>query len=144
VQGEVKYVREYDPKQPGKIIRVPVDLGPLLGSGVLTLCAAEKQEETDLFVHYASLFRSDGEAMCIALAESRDWPVATDDTKAIRIAQAAGLTVICCPELVKRWADVAHPDQATLTKAIQDIELLAQFRPNPAMPEYQWWGDQLP
>jgi len=82
--------------------------------------------------------------MCIALAESRDWPVATDDTKAIRIAQAAGLTVICCPELVKRWADVTHPDKATLKKTIQDIELLAQFRPNPAIPEYQWWVDQLP
>jgi hypothetical protein len=141
---EVKFIRRMDATRPGQIVQVPVDLSPLLAGGLLNPCKAESQDESDRFVHYATLFRSDGEAMCIALAESRGWTIATDDSKAIRIAKEAGLTVICCPELVKRWADVRHPDQATLIKAIQDIELFAQFRPNTSMPEYQWWVDQLP
>ena len=81
--------------------------------------------------------------MCLALAESRSWLIATDDRKAICIGQQAGLTVLSSPELVKMWAENAHPDQPTLVKALNDIELLAQFRPNASMPEYQWWLDQI-
>ena len=81
--------------------------------------------------------------MCLALAEQRKWVVATDDRKAIRVAQQAGLTVVSCPELVKAWADATGPDQAVLNKVLQDIQVLAQFKPNPAMPEYQWWVDEL-
>jgi hypothetical protein len=143
VQAEVQYVRQPDPAQPGQIITVPADLSPLLGAGVLTLCQPVSQQELDRFTQYATQFRSDGEAMCLALAECRGWPVATDDRKAIRIAQQAGLTVLSCPDLVKTWADATQADQATLTKVLHDIELLAHFRPNPSLPQYQWWVDQL-
>jgi hypothetical protein len=143
VQGEVQYIRQPDPADPSKITPVQVDLNPLLASGVLTLCQPDNQQEEDLFTQYATRFRSDGEAMCLALAESRDWLIATDDRKAIRIALQAGLTVLSSPHLVKTWADTDGPDQTTVTKALQDIELFAQFRPNPTMPEYQWWVGQL-
>lgn len=143
VQAEVQFVRQVDPSQPGTIIRVTTDLSGLLGSGVVTLCQCDNQTESDIFTQYATQFRSDGEAMCLALAESRGWLVATDDRKAIRIGPQAGLTVLSCPQLIKTWADVDHPDQATLVNALKDIELLAQFRPNATMPEFQWWLDQL-
>jgi hypothetical protein len=45
--------------------------------------------------------------------------------------------------LVKQWAGATKPDQATLCKVLRDIQVLAQFKPNPAMPEYQWWIDEL-
>lgn len=144
VQGEIKYIRQADATNPGQIIQVPVDLNPWVAAGLLTLCQAENQQQSDLFVQYAAQFRSDGEAMCLALAESRGWIIATDDRKAIRLAQEARLMVVCCPQLVKRWADTAHPDQSTLTTAIQDIERFAHFRPNATMPECEWWNDQLP
>src|SRR5262245_2002234 len=143
VQGEVQYVRQQDPAQPGKIVRVPADLSGLIGSGVLTVCGPQNKQELDRFTHYATLFRSDGESMCLALAEARGWVVATDDRRAIRVAQQAGLTVVCGPQLVKAWADAASPDQATLIRVLQDIQMLAQFKPNPSMQEYQWWVDQL-
>ena len=81
--------------------------------------------------------------MCLALAEQRKWLVATDDRKAIRIAQQAGLTVVSCPELVKAWADATGPAQSTLSRVLQDIQVLAQFTPNATMPEYRWWVDEL-
>jgi hypothetical protein len=143
VQGEVQYVRRHDPTQAGKLVKVPADLSRLIGSGVLTVCFPQSQQEMDRFTRYATLFRSDGESMCLAVAEQRGWVVATDDRRAIRVTQQAGLSVVSCPQLVKAWADATAPDDATLVRVLQDIQILAQFKPNPSMPEYQWWVDQL-
>jgi hypothetical protein len=81
--------------------------------------------------------------MCLAIAAERRWTVATDDRRAIRIAQQAGLTVVSCPELLKGWADVTRPTQNELCRVLHDIQMLAQFRPNATMPEYQWWINVL-
>lgn len=143
VQGEIQYRRQHDPAQAGKTINVPVDLSAMIASGLLTVCNLQTQQDMDRFTHYASVFRSDGEAMCLALAEERKWVVATDDRKAIRVAQHAGLTVVSCPELVKTWAVATGPDQAALNRVLRDIQVLAQFTPNPTMSEYQWWVDEL-
>ena len=124
-------------------MNVPADLSGMISSGVLTLCQPENQQELNQFTHYAAMFRSDGEAMCLAIAEQRKWVMATDDRKAIRIAQQAGVTVMNCPELVKAWADATGPDQAALNKVLLDIQVLAQFKPNPTMPEFQWWLDEV-
>jgi hypothetical protein len=140
---QVQYRREHDPAQPGKTVMVPVDLSGLISSGVLTVCDPQNQQELNQFTRYAAIFRSDGEAMCLALALERKWVVATDDRKAIRVAQKAGLTIVSCPELVKTWADSTRPNQTTLNNVVQDIQVLAQFKPNPTMPEYQWWVDEL-
>jgi hypothetical protein len=143
VQVEVQYCRQFDPTQAGKTITVPADLAGMISSGVLTVCDPQTQQELDQFTRYAAIFRSDGEAMCLAIAEQRNWVVATDDRKAIRVAQLAGMTVASCPVLVKAWADATGPKQAVLTRVLQDIQVLAQFKPNPAMPEYHWWVDEV-
>lgn len=143
VQAEVQYRRQRDPVQPGQTIIVPVDLSPLVNSGLLTLCSPQTQQELDQFTQYATIFRSDGEAMCLAIAGERNWTVATDDRRALRIAQQAGLAVVSCPELVKAWADATRPDQGEINRVLQDIQVLAQFQPNATMPEFQWWTDEL-
>jgi hypothetical protein len=143
VQGEVKYLRRYDPAQAGAFLNAPADLTPHVASGLLTPCQPDDPQEQARFVHYATLFRSDGEAMCLALAESRGWPVATDDRRAIRVAERAGLTVVSCPQLVKAWVDATRPDPVKVVQVLTDIQTLAQFRPNPAMPESAWWNQRL-
>ncbi len=143
VESEVQHVRQYDLTQAGRFVKIAVDLSPLKSSGVLQTCVPATQFELDRFVHFAAQFRSDGEAMCIAIAEQRSWGIATDDRKAIRVAQQGGLAVISCPEIMKRWADATGPDQASLCKVLQNIQVLSQFKPNPSMPEYQWWVDEL-
>jgi hypothetical protein len=143
VQAEVQYRREYDPTQPGQTLMVPVDLSPMIGSGLLTVCTPQNEQELDQFMQYATIFRSDGEAMCLALAAERKWIVATDDRRAIRIAQQAGMTVLSCPQLVKAWADATNPDQKTLHRVLQDIQVLAQFKPNATMPKFHWWVDEV-
>lgn len=143
VEAEVQFVRQPDPSDRQKFLTVPIDLGSLISASLLTPCQPDDQEELDLFTRYAALFRSDGEAMCLALAESRGWTMATDDRKALRLGQQAGVTGISSPQLLKMWADSDHPSHPTLVQALKDIELHARFRPNSTMPECQWWLDQL-
>lgn len=144
VKDEIRFVRRYDPTDSSLIVSMAADLTPLISTGLLKVCQPDKSAELDLFTRYAALFRSDGEAMCLALAESRGWSIATDDKKAMRIAEQAGLDVVSSPRLLKLWADSEHPDQSGVTKALKDIERLAQFRPNSAMPECKWWTRQAP
>ncbi len=144
VQGEVRYQRRHDAAQAGAILTDPADLSPYIASGLLIPCQPDDPQEQARFVQYATVFRSDGEAMCLALAESRGWTVATDDKKAIKVAEKAGLKVISCPQLVKAWADATRPDAATVARVMTDIQTLAQFRPNSMMPEAVWWAAQLP
>src|SRR3954452_22899061 len=94
VESEVRHVRRYDASNPGQILTVPVDLSILKAVGLIQPCAPSDQAEQDRFIQYAARFRSDGEAMCLAIAEHRGWIVATDDRKAIRVAQQAGLSVL--------------------------------------------------
>jgi hypothetical protein len=141
VQAEVKYVRQHDPDNPGSYKNVTADLTLLVKSGALAPCQPDDPQEEARYVHYATLFRSDGEAMCLALAESRGWIVATDDRKAIMVARQAGLTVASCPELVKLWADSTRPDAPSLVQVLTDIQTLAQFRPNSRMPRSDWWNN---
>jgi hypothetical protein len=143
VQGEVLYHRHHDPAHQGKTINLPVDLSGMISSGLFTDCTPQTRKEMNQFTHYATVFRSDGEAMCLAVALERQWVVATDDRKAIRVARQAGLTVVCCPELVKTWADATGPNQAALSKVLQNIQVLAQFKPNASMPAYKWWVAEI-
>ncbi len=143
VQAEVQYVRQHDPDNPGSYGNVPADFTPFVNSGVLTICQPDDGQEQAQYVHYAMLFRSAGEAMCLALVVCRGWTVATDDRRAISVAQNAGLSVVSCPELVKAWADVTHPDSNSVLRVLTNIQSLAQFRPNPKMPGYKWWIDRL-
>ncbi len=143
VQAEIQYLRRHDPAKPGVFVNEPADQTPYFASGLLTACQPDSPQEQARFTHYAAQFRSDGNAMFLAIAESRGWSLATDDRKAIRVAGQAGLTVISCPELVKTWASATRPDNATLVQALIGIQTLAQFRPDAAMPESAWWFKQI-
>jgi hypothetical protein len=135
VNAEVQFVRQHDPARPGSFLNAPVDLSPDLKSGLLTACQPADPKEQTPFVQYAAQFRSDGEAMCLAITETRGWVVATDDRKTIRVAEKGGLTVVSCPQLVKAWVDATRPDTALVVQVLTDIQTLAQFRPNSTMPD---------
>lgn len=142
VRAEVQFVRQDDPVHPAAFLNVPVDWTPHISSGLLSLCQPDNSEKQARFVDYAALFRSDDEAMCLALAECRGWQVATDDRKAIRVAQQAGMTVLSGPELIKAWADATRPDTPSVVRVLTNIHRLAKFSPTSTMPESAWWFSQ--
>jgi hypothetical protein len=108
---------------------------------LLTPCDLEGEEEPRWFVQLATLFRSDGEAACLAVARSRGWALATDDRKARREAGNLGVSVVTTAELVKAWADATGADEAAVAGLLRDVQTFTRFIPHKTMPLHQWWVD---
>src|SRR6266540_3934446 len=102
VTTEALYVRKPDPEDAARLVKEAIDLKPALDAGILRTCDAATDAETALFVELAVAL-DDGEAMCLAIAQSRGWTLATDDRKARRIAAERGVPLISTPELLKQW-----------------------------------------
>ena len=83
----------------------------------------------------------DGEAMALALAKARGWKLATDDRKAISLAEKLHVEVITTPELVKYWAERTKPTAAILREVLLHIQNRARFFPNDKSPLRDWWFD---
>jgi hypothetical protein len=143
VRAEVQFIRQHDPARPGSFVTAQVDLSPHLNTGLLTACQPTGSHEQSLFVQYAAHFRADGEATCLAIAESRGWTIATDDRKAIRVAQQVGLTVVSSPALLNAWAVATNAGRGTIAQVLTDIQTLARFQPSPSMPHAGWWYRQI-
>jgi len=138
VRAEALTIRQPDPGDPSKLVAVTIDLSDVLSTGLLRECRIESEDELDAFVKFATMI-DDGEASCLALAQSRGWIVATDDRKAIRIATESGISVITTPELVQRWIDLNVPDEDEVVEALRRIERFASFRPHRSSPLHGWW-----
>jgi predicted nucleic acid-binding protein len=115
-----------------------IDLTPCVTSGVLDRCKPETAEERNLYVELA-LEVDDGEAMTLAIAATRRWAIATDDTAARNVAKRLGLTMYATPQLLRLWAARTKADHQRIHVAITRIESMARYVPNPAMPDADWW-----
>jgi hypothetical protein len=124
----------------GTIHKSPIDLRLLIDDGTLLSCTAAPGKERDLYVDLATRI-DDGEAMALAIATTRGWTLATDDRKAIRIADELSVAVLTTPDLIKRWSDAATPSADELRETIRLIEVRASFFPATSHPLHNWWRD---
>lgn len=139
VLSEAVYLRvELD---DGSVERQSLDLQGLVEAGVLLPCHVEGAEETELYVDLAAHL-DDGEALALAIAKTRRWLLSTDDRKARRLAGDLGVKVLTTPEILKRWADAAHPSPVEIREMLQNIERRARFAPADHDPLYGWWRRQ--
>jgi len=136
VSGESLSLRATD--ADGNQIRRPMNLKPLTDAGILVACDVSPGAETDLFVKFARDL-DDGEAMALAIARNRNWPVATDDRKGSRLAKINGIPVITTPDLVKQIADAEASDGARLAECLRKIQDHACFWPPNDHPLWEWW-----
>jgi len=120
----------------------PVDLLTLIAAGVLTPCQIEEGAEEDLYVTYA-LDLDDGEAMSLAIAHSRNLVLATDDSKARRIARenVPQLSIISTAEIIRAWAE--GKERREVIAAVRSILTRARFRPPESDPLAIWWSEML-
>jgi predicted nucleic acid-binding protein len=139
VVTETRYIRRADPDDESKLIREPIDLRPALDAGVLRSCTAT-EDELALFVELAVPL-GDGEAMCLAIAQSRGWTLATDDRKARRIATERGVSVLSTPQLLRQWAEATTAEDKDVTRVLNNIQTFANFRPNRRLPDADWWEE---
>ena len=120
----------------------PVDLQTLINARVFTSCQIEGVEEEDLYVAYA-IELDDGEAMSLAIAQSRNLVLATDERKARRLARenAPQLTVISTSEIIRAWAE--GTERRDVIAAVRSILARARFRPPDSDPLAIWWTAML-
>lgn len=142
VVDESFYVVRRDRDDPEKTVMEEVDLTIAFKAGVLHKCDPENDEENALFVRFASEV-DDGEAVCLALAKSRGWSVATDDRKAQRLARESGISVVTTPELVKRWADASKAPDREVSAVLRRVRDCARFVPRRGSILYDWWVARL-
>jgi len=140
VERESFYLRPDDPQE--ELFEV-IKLGPLIKSGVLGLCDIEGSQEATLYVDYASRL-GDGEAMSLAIAESRGYVLATDDRKSRRIFLESGNDpnqLTSTSELVRNWAESRSVSPAKLKSVLIDIQHRAHFFPPRRDVNFTWWTD---
>lgn len=115
----------------------------LIQSGLLTICELEDEKEEELFVDYSSQLGS-GEAMSIAIAQSRGYFLATDDRKARRIFLEAITNpafLLSTADLIRDWAESSLIPSDQLKTALLNIQRRANFTPRRIDPNFQWWID---
>ena len=142
VVAESLYVIKPDKDDPEKMVTEEVDLTAALQAGAIRKCDPESDEENALLVRFASEV-DDGEAVCLAIAKSRGWSVATDDRKAQRLAEEAGISVVTTPELIKGWADASQTADEDSSAVVQRVRDCARFIPRRGSILYDWWMVRL-
>lgn len=122
----------------------PVDLRPLIESGLLEVLRLETEEEAASFVGFAAQL-DDGEAMTCALALHRGGAIGTDDRKARRICgtQSPPIEIRTTPALLKAWAEVERITGTELGRVLLRIRERARFAPGKHDSLQGWWDAAL-
>lgn len=143
VARESLYLLQPDDDDDSKLVKSPIDLTPYFTHGALFECDVGSTEEMELFVQYATRL-DDGEAACLAIAESRGWSVATDDRPATTLASRVGVPVLTTAQLVKQWAQGNSVNKQEVATVLLNIQRFAKFIPRQNSPEAAWWFSHLP
>lgn len=126
--------------RPAPIAGSPSDA--LIEAGVLTVTEIASEDENALYVEYSRRLGM-GEAMTIAIAQSRGWAIATDDRKARNVATATMVsspcTILTTAEIVRNWVEITTPRLAEAGRAICRIERIGRFRPSAGHALRGWW-----
>ncbi|HET8522197.1 MAG TPA: hypothetical protein VFL82_03125, partial [Thermomicrobiales bacterium] len=105
---------------------------------VITPTEAELADFIDLTLH----FKGDGEAMTIAVALARSWPIVTDDRKAIRLI--GGRTEVRSSlALLKEWFERAAINDLDQRQIVHDLRDRGNYFPSANHPLRAWWDTVL-
>ena len=138
VTEESLFVRKEDDQDQTTLVPEGIDLTDALTEGLLHKCEMDHEVEAEHFVRFAAAV-DDGEAICLALAKCRNGTVATDDRKAIRLANAQGITTITTAEIVRLWVDGCNATDDAVAEVLRRIERYARFSPRKGSPLQEWW-----
>jgi hypothetical protein len=120
--------------------RERIELQPLIEEGLLELLAAESENEKERYLELA-LSLDDGEAESVAIAETRNLALATDDKKARNLIRREGLKIeLWSPcSLLRHWqGKCAVPDPETKC-VLANTSNRAKYRPKCGQPDFEWW-----
>lgn len=133
VEQEALYIRQV---VEGELVSQPVDLGPLVATGMLSVVATQAEAELETFVDLA-VDLDDGEALTAALAIHRGWVLVTDDAKAERLL-AGRVRLRSTLDLIKVWADAEQVPDDDLHRMVRGIYERG-YAPPRRHPLKPWW-----
>ena len=117
-----------------------VDLQPFIDNNLLLLVDIETEAEENTYINLAERL-DDGEAITGAIALNRNWAMATDDSKSLRLLQsnAPHIALVSTLDLVKYWVDIDKPNDDTIREALLNIRIRGKYEPHRDHPLSQWW-----
>ena len=132
-EAEVEWLDPDDPDDP----REEIDLEPVIQRGEVERVALADLE----FTRFVALAREldDGEAATLAVAEARDFAIATDDRKARRVLTTLDPQppVTSTAAIVRAWAE--NRSHADVRECLRLIQRRASFLPPRNDPDGDWW-----
>lgn len=139
VSKESEYVREYDTTS-GKIITIPLGMDGAVKAGLLSIIAAESEQERTDYVEFATEL-DDGEAESLALAKNRQLILVTDDQKSLHVARRPDVNVepLTTVSVLQEWEKMNRTNSKRLKVVVNRIRDLARFHPPPGTPDRAWW-----
>jgi predicted nucleic acid-binding protein len=139
VAQETMYLHDADSGQ-----REIIDLKPLIEKEILETLTAESENEKLRYIELA-LNLDDGEAESVAIAEARNFGLATDDRKARNLIQREGLKIelwSTC-SLLRHWQSKCSVSDRELKNILTNIFKRARYRPKSGHPDFDWWTNLL-
>jgi predicted nucleic acid-binding protein len=117
-----------------------IDLSSLVSHGLINIASLTTEEEEILFINL-SVELDDGEAATSAIAFHRNWGIATDDGKALKIIRrdAPHLQLLSTLALIRYWADTTNQPFSIVQLALKNVHLRARYRPGKNHPFFTWW-----
>ncbi len=118
-----------------------IDLQPFIKDKLLILVDIENELEENSYVNFSQKL-DDGEAITGAIAINRNWAIATDENKAIKLFQnkAPHIVLVSTLELIKFWVDTTKPDEKVVQEAILNIKIRGRYEPHRNHSLFTWWG----
>lgn len=120
--------------------REEAPLTDLQAAGDLLSCGLNS-DQLDVMLAFAAKL-GQGEAAAIAVATTRELPLATDDRAAQDAVDFGVDRRLTTPQLLRRWAESGSPKSSEIFAAIKLIETRASFRPRSLDPDFDWWMSQ--
>ncbi len=123
---------------------IPINLSESVQKGLILEAAIDysNENESNYIVAFEAANLDTGEAESAAIAINRNWALATDDKRAIKIVTqvAPGIQILTTPELIKCWADNLGVSDHLVKKAVQSIR---RYVPPITHPLFSWWNSYL-
>ncbi len=122
-----------------------VDLASYFDAGLLERIDVETEAERTAYIAYASQRLDDGEAMSLALAESRHLALATDDRRARLLIEREHVPVELhsTVSVLREWGTLCQIPAEEMGQVLERIKNGARFTPRAGTADYAWWAQQL-
>jgi len=136
---EIQNIKHSDDLEPSIEI-----LEPVIKNGNLNVTGFRNDFESRLFEAYWFMMDK-GESASLAIAQGRDYILATDDRKARKKSEEeeSGVELAYTLEIIKLWSEIRLPNKNCLSQILKNIKKYGSYYPNDNHPLKSWWDNNI-